>query len=330
MLFNSYVFLFVYLPVVALGFYGLAKWSHLSAKVWLAIASIYFYAYWSPTYVVLLMGSIAINFCFSIGLLKLHRQHLRSQTKLLFVLALILNLTLLGYFKYANFFIGNAGTLLGRGWAQEWQLAQIVLPMGISFFTFTQIAFLVDTYQGKVREANPIHYLLFVTYFPHLIAGPILHHGQMMPQFAQSSIFKWNASNFSLGLTLFVFGLAKKVLLADSLLEGVTPTFQPNESESNLSTARAWIGALSYSLQLYFDFSGYSDMAMGLSLMFNVHLPLNFDSPYKARSIIDFWRRWHMTLSQFLRDYLYIALGGNRRGVLLGTLCFGVVCTESI
>jgi D-alanyl-lipoteichoic acid acyltransferase DltB (MBOAT superfamily) len=311
MLFNSYEFIFLYLPVVLTGFFVLARWRFSAALSWLALASLYFYSCWNPRYVILLLVSICANYGLAHGLVALRTQ--RHRAKILLIIALGFNLLLLAYFKYANFFVLNAAKALG----QSWSLSEIVLPMGISFFTFTQIAFLVDTYRCKVNRMAFIPYVLFVTYFPHLIAGPILHHAQMMPQFANPRIFKWNADNFSLGLTLFVLGLAKKVLLADALADGVATTFELQDAASSLTTARAWIGALSYSLQLYFDFSGYSDMAMGLSLMLSVHLPVNFNSPYKATSIIDFWRRWHMTLSEFLRDYVYIAMGGNRRGVML-------------
>lgn len=308
MLFNSYAFIFIYLPVVLTGFFVLARWRTSAALIWLALASLYFYGYWNVRYVGLLLASISINYGLSQGIVKLREQPHRA--KALLTLALIFNLALLAYFKYANFFTSNLGNALG----QSWSLAEIVLPMGISFFTFTQIAFLVDTHRRKVDRVAFIPYVLFVTYFPHLIAGPILHHSQMMPQFAKAQIFKFDTENFGLGLTIFIIGLAKKVLLADVLAEAVDPAFGAAVRSEALPTIHAWIGALSYSLQLYFDFSGYSDMAIGLALMMNVRLPLNFDSPYKAKSIIEFWRRWHMTLSQFLRDYLYIALGGNRHG----------------
>jgi D-alanyl-lipoteichoic acid acyltransferase DltB (MBOAT superfamily) len=193
-------------------------------------------------------------------------------------------------------------------------LATITLPLGISFFTFTQIAFLVDSYQGKVGDYDFLHYLLFVTYFPHLIAGPIIHHKQVMPQFANRKVYAVDWSNCAAGLTVLIIGLIKKVLVADNYGLIATPIFELADHGGQLRFATAWAGSIAYSLQLYFDFSGYSDMAIGLSLMFNIRLPLNFNSPYKAESIIDFWKRWHMTLSAFLRDYLYIPLGGNRRG----------------
>jgi alginate O-acetyltransferase complex protein AlgI len=189
----------------------------------------------------------------------------------------------------------------------------VVLPIGISFFTFTQIAFLVDTYQGKVREPRFLPYLLFVTYFPHLIAGPVLHHSEMMPQFARAETFRFQLDNVVSGLTLLAIGLFKKVILADGIQPFVAPAFDGPHAQI-LTGLEAWGAVLAYSLQLYFDFSAYSDMAIGLSRVVNVELPLNFNSPYKARNISDFWRRWHMTLSRFLRDYLYFPLGGNRHG----------------
>ena len=226
------------------------------------------------------------------------------------VSAIAVNLIFLIYFKYANFFVDNLNALTGSAWT----LANVVLPLGISFFTFTQIAFLVDTYQGKVKEFNFVHYALFVTYFPHLIAGPVLHHAEMMPQFARRSVCRINWDNVAVGLSIFVLGLAKKVLLVDSVADFSTPVFEAVKAGGEPMLIEAWVGALAYTLQLYFDFSAYSDMAIGLSLMFNVRLPLNFNSPYKATSIIEFWRCWHMTLSRFLRDYLYIPLGGSRLG----------------
>jgi D-alanyl-lipoteichoic acid acyltransferase DltB (MBOAT superfamily) len=225
-------------------------------------------------------------------------------------------LALLAYFKYADFFIESVNSVT----LTEWPLLNVILPVGISFFTFTQIAFLVDTYQGKVSEYRFIHYLLFVTYFPHLIAGPVLHHKEMMPQFDQSSTYRISGANIAVGLSIFAIGLAKKVLIADNLAPHAGFFF---EQPGQPSLLLAWGGVLAYTFQLYFDFSGYSDMAIGLSRLFGIRLPLNFHSPYKADSIIEFWRRWHMTLSRFLRDYLYIALGGNRHGPLRRYLNLG-------
>ncbi len=310
MLFNSYGFIFLYLPAVLLGFFWLARVSHAFAAGWLALASLFFYSYWNPAYVGLLLLSIACNYAFGLWIAKAGVRHEDRRKKQLLIAAITANLLLLAYYKYANFFIGSVNSLAGM----QWNLGEIILPLGISFFTFTQIAFLADTYQGKVKEYNFIHYLLFVTYFPHLIAGPVLHHREMMPQFALASTYRFNYENLSVGLTIFIIGLFKKVIVADGLAFYVGPVFSAPASGVQLTFIDAWGGALCYTLQLYFDFSGYSDMAIGLSRMFGVVLPLNFHSPYKSANIIEFWRRWHMTLSRFLRDYLYIPLGGNRKG----------------
>ena len=308
MLFNSYGFIFLFLPVALLGFFRLGRISHSYAAGWLALASLVFYGYWNIAYVGLLLFSIVFNYSLGTWIAKASVAHSPIRQKHLLVLAVASNLALLAYYKYANFFVSNINPLLGT----DWNLGNIILPLGISFFTFTQIAFLVDTYQGKVKEYNFTHYVLFVTYFPHLIAGPVLHHKEMMPQFLKPGSYQIHWQNIAVGLTIFIFGLAKKVLIADHLNEFATPIFNAVGAGGHPMLIEAWIGALAYTLQLYFDFSGYSDMAIGLSLMFNVRLPMNFNSPYKAANIIEFWRRWHMTLSRFLRDYLYIPLGGNR------------------
>lgn len=309
MLFNSYAFIFGYLPITLIGFFLLGRSSQRLAALWLAAASLFFYGWWDERYVGLLLCSIAFNF--GAGYLIGHKLgQPASQPRILLVSAIAVNLIFLIYFKYANFFVDNLNQLTGSAWT----MAAVVLPLGISFFTFTQIAFLVDTYQGKVKEFDFVHYLLFVTYFPHLIAGPVLHHAEMMPQFARRAVCRINWDNMAVGLSIFVLGLAKKVLLADSVADFSTPVFDAVKAGGEPMLIEAWVGALAYTLQLYFDFSAYSDMAIGLSLMFNVRLPLNFNSPYKATSIIEFWRCWHMTLSRFLRDYLYIPLGGSRLG----------------
>ena len=212
--------------------------------------------------------------------------------------------------QVCELFVDNVNAALGA----QWGIGHVVLPIGISFFTFTQIAYLVDVWRKGVREYKFVHYGLFVTYFPHLIAGPVLHHSQMMPQFKEGATYRFNSGNFSAGLAIFALGLFKKVVLADGVSPYADPVFAAADAGVSPSFHEAWLGAAAYTLQLYFDFSGYSDMAIGLSWMFNVRLPFNFNSPYKATNISDFWRRWHMSLSQFLRDYLYIALGGNRRG----------------
>jgi len=314
MLFNSYIFIFLYLPVVLLGFFQLGRINHAWAAGWLALASLFFYGYWNPAYVGLLLGSIVCNYAFGLWIAKAAVQRKEVQKKHTLIVAISANLLLLAYYKYANFFIGSVNSVAGT----QWNLGEIMLPLGISFFTFTQIAFLVDAYQGKVKEYNFIHYTLFVTYFPHLIAGPVLHHKEMMPQFAHNATYRIDWNNVATGLMLFTLGLCKKILWADSLAPFVVAIFdgtQHGMATGTLPTIyEAWSGALAYTLQIYFDFSGYTDMALGIALMFGIHLPINFNSPYQATSIIEFWRRWHMTLSRFLRDYLYIPLGGNRKG----------------
>ncbi|OBV38333.1 MBOAT family O-acyltransferase [Janthinobacterium psychrotolerans] len=303
MLFNSWIFLLAFLPVTLAGFFLLGRRSHFLAAAWLAAASLFFYGWWDLRYVPLLLASI----CFNYGCSTLLASGPAARRKALLIAAIGANLALLGYYKYAGFFVSSLAALL----AQPVPALQVMLPVGISFFTFTQIAFLVDTYRGQVRERRFVHYLLFVTYFPHLIAGPVLHHKEMMPQFADRKVFRLSQENIAVGASIFFIGLAKKVLLADNLAPHAGALFnQPGEP----SLLIAWSGVLAYAFQLYFDFSGYSDMAIGLSRLFGVKLPLNFDSPYKAANIAEFWRRWHMTLSRFLRDYLYIPLGGNRHG----------------
>ncbi len=310
MLFNSYLFIFVFLPVTFAGFFWIARSSHRLAALWLAAASVYFYGYWNPKFVTLLLASIIFNYGmgYAIGHVRVGSG---NRAKLLLIIAIAANLILLGIFKYTNFFIKTINDAAGTGIS----LLDIVLPLGISFFTFTQITFLVDVYRGIAREYLFVHYLLFVTYFPHLIAGPIIHHQQMMPQFENAATYRINSEDIAIGVSMFAIGLAKKVLLADNFADCSTKVFTAASRGDELQFVEAWSGALSYTLQLYFDFSGYCDMAIGLSKMFGIDLPLNFNSPYKAPNIIEFWRRWHMTLSQFLRDYLYIPLGGNRKGV---------------
>jgi D-alanyl-lipoteichoic acid acyltransferase DltB (MBOAT superfamily) len=310
MLFNSYEFIFLFLPITLLIFFKLGQYQQRLAAAWLAVASLFFYAWWNPIFVSLLLGSIAFNYGIGVALVRQIDRQRDQHKQWTLLIGVTANLVLLGYFKYFNFFVSSLNTGLGTHFAVE----NIILPLGISFFTFTQIAYLVDASRGLVREFNFIHYVLFVTYFPHLIAGPVLHHKEMMPQFDKPQTYRLNYECLSVGLTIFTIGLFKKVMLADEMIKYVKPVFDAAAHGQTLTFKETWGGALSYSLQLYFDFSGYSDMAIGLSRMFGVKLPLNFNSPYKAVNIIDFWRRWHMTLSRFLRDYLYIPLGGNRKG----------------
>ncbi|WP_100961701.1 MBOAT family protein [Bosea sp. FBZP-16] len=307
MLFTSGQFIFGYLPIVLVVFFLIGKLNRIAAAAFLTLASLFFYGYWDKKYLVLLLVSISMNYGLGYCLQTSSGQGVK---KLVLALGVGANLLLLGYFKYTNFVVANFSALTGI----EFAVNQIVLPLGISFFTFTQIAFLVDAHRGEAREYNPVHYALFVTYFPHLIAGPILHHKQMMPQFGEAKTYSPVLENFVVGLTIFLIGLFKKLVLADEIAPQASAVFEAAASGKPLGFLEAWIGALSYTLQLYFDFSGYSDMAIGLSRLFGIQLPINFNSPYKATNITDFWRRWHITLSTFLRDYLYIPLGGSRRG----------------
>jgi len=306
MLFNSYEFLFGFLPFMLVAFFAIARVSRLGARAFLGLASLVFYGWWDWRYVGLLLLSIATNFVLG---LRISRAEGPARRHWLMA-GLAFNLGLLGFFKYTNFFLGTVAEISGH----DFGLAKIVLPLGISFFTFTQIAFLVDVKKRIAVEFDFTNYLLFVTYFPHLIAGPVLHHKEMMPQFAAPGMGRARAEDFAVGTALFVIGLAKKVLVADNFAPFASPLFAAAHGGAEPALVAAWVGALAYTMQIYFDFSGYSDMAIGLSRLFGVRLPVNFASPYKSGSIIDFWRRWHMTLSRFLRDYLYIPLGGNRQG----------------
>lgn len=301
MLFSSFEFLLCFLPVVAIAFFGLRQLSQEVSFYFLVFASLFFYGYWNETYLILICSSILANFWLGKALA------LKRNKKLLSI-GVLSNLALLFYYKYLNFFQSNASELLG--WNIE--IHPIILPLAISFFTFQQIAYLVDSYKGECKEYSFIHYCLFVTFFPQLIAGPIVHHKQMMPQFMEKRPF--SSENLYCGLALFAIGLFKKVVIADNLAPSANIIFA-NAEIIDISSLAAWLGALTYTLQLYFDFSGYADMALGAAMIFGIYIPINFNSPYKSINIIEFWRRWHMTLSQFLRDYLYIPLGGSRCSV---------------
>lgn len=310
MLFNSYEFIFFFLPISLIVFFYIGNIGHHRiALSWLVGVSLFFYAWWNPAYLGLLLFSILFNYACGIALSK-DSNRLILKKKLILYGSIGMNLLLLAYFKYANFFVASLNSMAHF----DWHTNNIILPLGISFFTFTQIAFLVDTFRGTAKEYNFLHYVLFVTYFPHLIAGPVLHHKEMMPQFAKPEIYKPQLGNLAIGMTIFVIGLFKKVVIADMFATYATPVFSIADSDGVLNFFQAWEGSIAYTLQLYFDFSGYSDMAIGLSRLFGIKLPLNFNAPYQACNIIEFWRRWHMTLSRFLRDYLYIGLGGNRKG----------------
>ena len=314
MLFTSAAFFCGYLPLAFLGYYLLGRRSPEWAAGWLFVVSVAFYGYWMPEFTLLLLSSIAWNFWVGSNIGKLEpisgTTDNRRLAKIWLIVGISVDLGVLAYFKYAGFFVANLNTLLGM----DWSLGKIILPIGISFFTFTQIAFLADSFLKGTKEYKFIHFGLFVTYFPHLIAGPVLHHAQMMPQFKERETYRLNVPNISAGLFIFAIGLFKKIVLADGISPYADAVFNAAEAGIQPDMIEAWVGALAYTFQLYFDFSGYSDMAIGLSWMFNVRLPYNFNSPYKALNISDFWRRWHMTLSAFLRDYLYIPLGGNKKG----------------
>ena len=314
MLFTTAIFVLLFLPLVLAGFFAIGRTSHGGAAAWLFIASLAFYSYWLPEYTLLLLASIVANFLIGRRIadaaISDETSGGKHRARAWLGLGLAIDLGLLAYFKYAGFFVANLNAALGA----QWELGRVVLPIGISFYSFTQIAYLVDTYQRRVNEHKPVHYGLFVTYFPHLIAGPVLHHSQMMPQFGDPAIYRFQFGNFVGGLAIFAIGLFKKIVLADGISPYADAVFKPVDQGAVPGLSESWLGAWAYTFQIYFDFSGYSDMAVGLSWMFNVRLPFNFDSPYRATSIADFWRRWHISLSTFLRDYLYITLGGNRHG----------------
>ncbi len=312
MLFNSYEFILGFLPVTLAVYYLLGLLSlPRPALIWLTGASFFFYGWWNPSYLLLLFASILFNFNVGVLLTRAARQGSPLRHTLL-AFGVTGNLALLCYYKYAAFFVSNLGAVSGF----DFQIQAVVLPLAISFYTFQQIAYLVDAARGEAEEYSLIDYCLFVTFFPQLIAGPIIHHREVMPQFAQVGTFRFSQANFATGITFFAIGLFKKVVLADTMGLFASPVFTAAADGAALSALKAWTGVLAYTLQLYFDFSGYSDMAVGLARLMGIHLPYNFNSPYKAVNVIDFWRRWHMTLSRFLRDYLYIPLGGNRHGEL--------------
>lgn len=306
MLFNSVAYIFAFLPATFAVFWVLMWLGRKSlALSALSLASLFFYGWWNPVYVPLLLFLVLANY--AVGYYLATASNWR---KPVLIAGLALNLTTLGYFKYAAFLAANTNALLGTGI----DVGTIVLPLAISFFTFQKIAFICDAYAGKVNDLNFMRFGLFVSFFPQLIAGPIVHHREIMPQFAALEARHLTWDIVAKGLSLFSIGLFKKVVIADGLSQFVGPVFDAARDGAVLNTGDSWLGMLAYTFQLYFDFSGYSDMALGSALLFGIRLPVNFYSPYKATSIIDFWRRWHITLSNFLRDYLYIPLGGNREG----------------
>ena len=308
MLFNSYEFIFMFLPLSFFIYFYLNK-KHMTeaSKGFLVFSSLFFYSWWNIAYLPLILISMLFNYLLGNQLSKFeHRNKNCCSKKGLLTVGIIANLGLLGYFKYSDFFIVNFNSVFNAGVP----LLHLALPLAISFYTFQQIAYLVDSYREETKEYDFLNYAVFVTFFPQLIAGPIVHHSEMMPQFAKLRNKVINYRNIALGLFIFSIGLFKKVVIADTFAVWATNGFDVAEK---LELIEAWAASLSYTFQLYFDFSGYTDMAIGIALLFNITLPINFNSPYKALSIQDFWRRWHMTLSRFLRDYIYIPLGGNRK-----------------
>ena len=301
MLFNSYIFIFLFFPVCLLGYYGLLHWhKDWLAKVFLVGMSFWFYGYFNVSYLLIMICSIAGNYLF-------HRLLSRSRDRWLMIAAVTANLGVLFYFKYFDFFLSTVNTVFGSSVA----LRNILLPLGISFFTFQQISFVIDTWRGEVKDCPFVDYALFVSFFPQLIAGPIVNHNEMLPQFAQIGKRTAAWEDIAQGCGLFILGLAKKVLLADTFGAGVDYGYA---NLASLGRADAVLVALFYILQLYFDFSGYCDMARGIGKMLGMEIPANFNEPYKAVNIVDFWKRWHMTLSRFFTKYVYIPLGGNRKG----------------
>lgn len=310
MLFNSYEFIFLFLPVVVAGYWLLgARMGKEAGIAWLVGMSLVYYGWWNVNYLTLIALSVFFNYFIGQRIIALKTRG--SSRFIALISGVVLNLSLLGYFKYSNFFVLTVESMAKIDF--NWQ--EVVLPIAISFFTFQQIAYLVDAYRREAQEYKFLNYCLFVTFFPQLIAGPIVHHKEMMPQFERLKFWRSpSARHLAIGLSIFSIGLFKKIVVADGISIYVQPVFAAAATDVPLSLFEAWSGALAFTFQLYFDFSGYSDMAIGLARMFGIRLPLNFNSPYKANNMIDFWRRWHMTLSRFLRDYLYFPLGGNRRG----------------
>jgi len=320
MLFNSFEFILVFLPVVFAVYFLLNSMRlTVAARAWLVFASFFFYAWWDVAYLPILLGSVLFNFAFGSALSTGSRSDTDTgRRRAVLVLGVAANLSILGYFKYYNFFVENIDRVFPFGL----ELHNLILPLGISFFTFQQITYLVDSYYGKTREYDFLNYALFVSFFPQLIAGPIVHHSEMMPQFARLRNKVIHYDNVAKGMLIFSIGLAKKVLIADNLSEYVHVCFDVADT---LVFDQAWAASLAYTLQLYYDFSGYSDMAIGAGLLFNIRIPVNFYSPHKALNIREFWRRWHITLGRFLMDYIYIPLGGSRSGT--GRTYFNLLAT---
>ena len=310
MLFNSYEFIFLFLPLSCIVFFVIAsRAGTFPALIWLSACSVYFYSSWRLENLWLLVFSICVNYALALYVSGARQSRFVSRY-VIFVFAIAVNLLILGYYKYSGFVASSIGVVFDIPVSIDSPL----LPLAISFYTFTQIAYQVDSYRQGNVDRSFINYFLFVTYYPHLIAGPIVHHSELMPQFTFKSVYRPHLANICVGLSLFILGLFKKVCIADTLAPFSDAVFAAATGGATISFFEAWGGALSYTFQIYFDFSGYSDMAMGSAALLGIWLPINFFSPYRALSIVEFWRRWHITLSRFLRDYLYISLGGNRQG----------------
>lgn len=310
MLFNSYFFILFFLPLVLCLYYGLHKFGlHQIALLELIAASFIFYAWGNPKYLILLIASIICNWLISLVINK--GQWGKFFKKFILLAGIMMDVAVIFYFKYFDFFIANINHLI----RSDFQLRNIILPLGISFFTFQQISYLVDTYKGETKDYHFIEYAAFVSFFPQLVAGPIVMHSELIPQFKEKNKWKFCHENFGEGIFKLSVGLAKKVLIADTFGKAVTWGWG---SIDTLSSMELILVMLSYTFQIYFDFSGYCDMALGIGKLFNFELPINFNSPYMAQSIIEFWEKWHMTLTRFLRNYIYIPLGGNRKGTIRG------------
>lgn len=311
MIFSAFDFVFIFLPIVFAGFFMVSHAAGRDAAiVWMIGGSFLFYGWGIHAHILIFILSIAGNFIFGRAIRRIQAANNDGAAKTLAATGVILNLALLGYFKYIDFFRETLNALLGTSFV----LTHLVLPLAISFFTLQQIAYLIDTYRGVATEYRFINYVLFVSFFPHLIAGPIVHHAEIMPQFEKKRVFRFHPGLVAQGLTIFFLGLFKKVGIADNLAPFSDAFFAAVHSGATPSLLESWIGALAFGLVIYFDFSAYSDMAIGLARIIGIRFPDNFNAPYQATNIIDFWRRWHMTLSRFLRDYVYIPLGGSRLG----------------
>lgn len=313
MIFSTYTFLFIFLPIVLLVYFGLSKIASRKAQhIFLVLASLIFYGYSNPWYILLILCSIIINY--SAGL-AVENTEKKNPRKIFFILGILFNVALLGYYKYYDFFVDNLNEVFGTSYT----LKYIILPIGISFFTFQQIATLISLWKKEIKLPSFLDFSLFISFFPQLVAGPIVFAQDVMSQYQNDKNRFFNIDNFSKGIFIFIIGLFKKIVIADSLNHVVSQGFYQPEY---ITFGQAWISSLAYTLQIFFDFSGYSDMAIGLAKMFNINLPVNFYSPYKSKSITEFWKRWHITLGRSLAVLIYFPLGGNRKG--LARTCFNL------